>query len=74
MATPAAGTSVQGTVASFDSRTGAGTVLLDDGAALAFPADAFGASGLRLLRVGQRVRLERDAADTVVLVTLLTLH
>jgi 2-phospho-L-lactate guanylyltransferase len=51
---------VQGTVASFDPETGAGTVLLDDGTEVAFPASAFAASGLRLLRVGQRVRLDRQ--------------
>jgi 2-phospho-L-lactate guanylyltransferase len=63
---------MQGTVATFDERTGAGSVLLDDGAALAFPAEAFAASGLRLLRIGQRVRLDRDDAGRVTRVTLPT--
>jgi 2-phospho-L-lactate guanylyltransferase len=49
---------VQGTVSEFDPTTGAGAVLLDTGARVPFPAAAFVASGLRLLRVGQRVRLE----------------
>jgi 2-phospho-L-lactate guanylyltransferase len=64
---------VQGTVAAFDELTQAGSVLLDDGAELAFPAEAFAASGLRLLRVGQRVRLDRDEAGRVTRVTLPTL-
>lgn len=46
---------VQATVHEFDPATGAGSVLLDDGRRLAFGADAFLASGLRLLRVGQRL-------------------
>jgi 2-phospho-L-lactate guanylyltransferase len=64
---------MQGTVATFDEQTGAGTVLLDDGAEMAFPPEAFVASGLRLLRLGQRVRLDRDAAGRIVRVTLPTL-
>jgi cold shock CspA family protein len=64
---------VQGTVASFDEGSGQGSVLLDDGSPMIFPAAAFAASGLRLLRVGQRVRLESDPDGTVVLVTLPTL-
>ncbi|HLL67143.1 MAG TPA: cold-shock protein [Micromonosporaceae bacterium] len=68
------GTRLQGTVASFDPQTRAGTALLDDGAEVAFPAAAFDASGLRLLRVGQRVRLERDPDGLVIMVTLPTLH
>jgi 2-phospho-L-lactate guanylyltransferase len=63
---------MQGTVATFDEQTGAGSVLLDDGAELAFPADAFAASGLRLLRIGQRVRLDSDDAGKVTRVTLPT--
>ena len=49
---------VQGTVATFDEPTGAGSVVLDDGTTVEFPAAAFAASGLRLLRPGQRVRLD----------------
>ncbi|GAA5182104.1 hypothetical protein GCM10023322_18310 [Rugosimonospora acidiphila] len=49
---------MQGTVASYDPDGRSGTVLLDDGTEVAFPANAFDASGLRLLRPGQRVRLE----------------
>ncbi|WP_233625324.1 cold-shock protein [Actinoplanes sp. ATCC 53533] len=48
---------MQGTVATFDADTHTGTLLLDDGSELAFPAAAFDASGLRLLRLGQRVTI-----------------
>ena len=53
------GAGMQGTVATYDTDQRSGTVLLDDGTELVFPAAAFDASGLRLLRPGQRVRLER---------------
>ena len=64
---------LQGTVATFDTETCAGTVLLDSGAQVGFPGAAFTASGLRLLRLGQRVRLDRDDAGTVTRVAILTL-
>ena len=63
---------VQATVRTFDAQTGSGDVLLDDGAALAFDAAAFGRSGLRLLRTGQRVRVLLDAAGRVEALTLVT--
>ncbi|GGQ38022.1 cold-shock protein [Couchioplanes azureus] len=56
---------MQGTVATFDSQTHSGTLLLDDGSELAFPAAAFHASGLRLLRLGQRVAVETAADGSV---------
>lgn len=49
---------MQATVSSFDAATISGTVLLDDGVELPFRADALTGTGLRLLRPGQRVRLE----------------
>jgi 2-phospho-L-lactate guanylyltransferase len=64
---------MQGTVATFDAATGTGTVLLDDGTRLDFPAEAFAASGLRLLRLGQRVRLERTADGAVTGLWLVTM-
>jgi 2-phospho-L-lactate guanylyltransferase len=64
---------VQATVRSFDPRTRSGEVLLDDGRALAFPARAFDASGLRLLRLGQRVRLRLDDEGAVAFLTISTL-
>jgi 2-phospho-L-lactate guanylyltransferase len=63
---------VQGTVASYDARTRSGTLLLDDGTRIEFPAAAFDASGLRLLRLGQRLRIERDESGEVARVTLPT--
>ena len=56
---------MQGTVATFDAESHAGTLLLDDGSELAFPADAFHRSGLRLLRLGQRVVIHTTAEGTV---------
>jgi cold shock CspA family protein len=49
---------MQGTVATYETGSASGTVLLDDGVELPFPPEALDDSGLRLLRPGQRVRLE----------------
>ena len=49
---------MQATVSAFDHDTWTGAVLLDDGVELPFTASALQGSGLRLLRAGQRVRLE----------------
>ena len=59
---------MQATVSSFDPGTFSGTVLLDDGVELPFAEPATRGSGLRLLRPGQRVRLEvsGDGADAAV--------
>jgi 2-phospho-L-lactate/phosphoenolpyruvate guanylyltransferase len=64
---------VQGTVATYDPDHRTGTVLLDDGTEVAFDAAAFAASGLRLLRFGQRLRLVRDSTGRVVEVALPTM-
>jgi hypothetical protein len=56
---------MQGTVATYDPQTHAGTLLLDDGTELAFPAEAFRRCGLRLLRLGQRMTVESDPAGLV---------
>ncbi|HEX5493663.1 MAG TPA: hypothetical protein VFX70_03690 [Mycobacteriales bacterium] len=62
---------VQATVRAFDPATGTGSVLLDDGREIGFDRAAFAAGGMRLLRSGQRVRL--DIVDgRVVLVTIHT--
>jgi len=53
---------MQATVSSFDAATVSGTVLLDDGVSVPFEAAALAGSGLRLLRPGQRVRLETSGA------------
>ena len=64
---------MQATVATFDADTGSGTVLTDDGRRVPFDAAAFAAGGLRLLRPGQRVKM--DIADgRVVRVTIGTLR
>ena len=46
---------IQATVATFSTETNSGTVLLDTGAELSFDGSAFAHSGLRFLRLGQRV-------------------
>ncbi|MFJ8932647.1 MULTISPECIES: hypothetical protein [unclassified Streptomyces] len=69
---------MQATAYTYDSETRAGSVLLDDGTPVSFDAAAFDAGGLRLLRPGQRVRIEMQdtegAADArrITLVTLQT--
>jgi hypothetical protein len=64
---------LQGTVSSFDPTTSCGRFVLDDGTEHSFSADAFRASGLRLLRSGQRVRAILAEDGTVALITLLTM-
>ncbi|KPC67146.1 hypothetical protein [Streptomyces chattanoogensis] len=49
---------MQATAYTYDDATRSGSVLLDDGTPLPFDAAAFDAGGLRLLRPGQRVRIE----------------
>ncbi len=66
-------TGVQGTVATWDPATGSGSVLLDDGRPVDFPPAAFLASGLRLLRLGQRVQLTYGPDGTVSTVSLVTM-
>ncbi|HVX70499.1 MAG TPA: hypothetical protein VHA79_12515 [Mycobacteriales bacterium] len=63
---------MQGTVRNFDEVARSGDLLLDDGSVLAFDAAAFATSGLRLLRLGQRVRLEIDDAGRVRSLTIAT--
>jgi cold shock CspA family protein len=56
---------MQGTVSTFDPDSRSGTLLLDDGTRLAFGAEAFDRSGLRQLRLGQRLSIEAGP-DSVV--------
>lgn len=68
---------MQATVSRFDADTGDGAVLLDDGRELPFPGTALDGSGLRLLRAGQRVRLELSGSGerpTVERLQILTLR
>ncbi len=64
---------VQATVATFDAGTASGTLLCDDGSALAFDREAFEQSGLRLLRLGQRLRIVVDREQRVVEISLITM-
>lgn len=64
---------MQATVRDFDPQTGAGDLLLDDGSVLTFPSAAFAASRLRLLRLGQRVKVEVDEGGVVRRLTIVTL-
>jgi len=69
---------VQATVSRFDAATRSGTVLLDDGVELPYDGDAFDAAGIRLLRLGQRVRIEvageaGSSGRRVVFLTIATL-
>jgi cold shock CspA family protein len=62
---------MQATVSSFDATTRSGAVLLDDGVELLFGPEAIAGSGLRLLRPGQRVRLETSGdGDTLQVLAL----
>ncbi len=54
---------MQASVHTFDLETGSGTVLLDTGRLLPFSPSVFGRSGLRHLRLGQRVSVEVEPAD-----------
>ncbi|MFF4274784.1 hypothetical protein [Streptomyces sp. NPDC001536] len=62
---------MQATAYTYDAESRTGSVLLDDGTPVPFEAPAFDAGGLRLLRPGQRVRIELDDAK-ITLVTLQT--
>jgi 2-phospho-L-lactate/phosphoenolpyruvate guanylyltransferase len=64
---------MQATVADFDPLHRTGRVLLDDGSAATFGPRAFDASGLRLLRSGQRLRVRLAPDGTVAALGLPTL-
>jgi cold shock CspA family protein len=64
---------VQATVREFDAASGSGTVFLDDGSVCSFGAEVFAASGLRLLRRGQRVAIRRDTSGAITALALATL-
>ncbi|MFC5906781.1 hypothetical protein [Streptacidiphilus monticola] len=65
---------MQATAFTYDSETRSGQVLLDDGTPVPFDAEAFDAGGLRLLRPGQRVRIETEGSGSALRITLVTLQ
>lgn len=65
---------MQATAYTYDPVTRSGSVLLDDGTPVPFDAPAFDAGGLRLLRPGQRVRIETADAGDAPRITLVTLQ
>ena len=64
---------VHATVRAFDAATRSGTVLLDDGLEIGFDATAFDAGHTLFLRLGQRVRLTRDAGGAITQVAIATI-
>ncbi|MEU0286412.1 hypothetical protein ABZ368_25970 [Streptomyces sp. NPDC005908] len=65
---------MQATAYTYDPDSRSGQVLLDDGTPVPFDAAAFDAGGLRLLRPGQRVRLETEGEGGSRRITLVTLQ
>ncbi len=65
---------MQATAFTYSPDTRSGSVLLDDGTPLPFDGAAFDAGGLRLLRPGQRVRIETEGTGAERRVVLLTLY
>jgi hypothetical protein len=65
---------MQATAYTYDQASRSGSVLLDDGTPLPFDAAAFDAGGLRLLRPGQRVRIETEGEGDSRRVTFVTLQ
>ncbi|MGP3986369.1 hypothetical protein [Streptomyces sp. 3N207] len=65
---------MQATAYTYDPESRSGSVLLDDGTPLPFESPAFDAGGLRLLRPGQRVRIELEGEAEARRITLVTLQ
>ncbi|MGW7423824.1 hypothetical protein ACWGJB_27935 [Streptomyces sp. NPDC054813] len=65
---------MQATAYTYDPETRSGQVLLDDGTPVPFDGAAFEAGGLRLLRPGQRVRIETEDSGDGLRITLVTLQ
>ncbi|MGJ7876710.1 hypothetical protein [Streptomyces rochei] len=65
---------MQTTAYTYDPEKRSGQVLLDDGTPVPFDAAAFDAGGLRLLRPGQRVRIETEGSGAERRITLVTLQ
>ncbi|MDX3640184.1 hypothetical protein [Streptomyces sp. MB09-02B] len=65
---------MQATAYTYDPATRSGQVLLDDGTPVPFDTPAFDAGALRLLRPGQRVRIETEGEGEALRITLITLQ
>ncbi|MDJ1132516.1 hypothetical protein [Streptomyces iconiensis] len=65
---------MQATAYTYDPSSRSGSVLLDDGTPLPFDTAAFDAGDLRLLRPGQRVRIETEGEGEARRVTFVTLQ
>ncbi|MBD0840045.1 MULTISPECIES: hypothetical protein [unclassified Streptomyces] len=65
---------MQATAYTYDPESRSGQVLLDDGTPVPFDAAAFDRGGLRLLRPGQRVRIEVEGPKDTPRITLITLQ
>lgn len=68
---------MQATVSRYDAETASGAVLTDAGVELSFTADALARTPVRLLRLGQRVRLDTtgDGADlAITALYFITIH
>ncbi|MFI2202592.1 hypothetical protein ACH47Z_17800 [Streptomyces sp. NPDC020192] len=65
---------MQATAYTYDPESRSGSVLLDDGTPLPYDTAAFDAGGLRLLRPGQRVRIETEGEGDGLRITLVTLQ
>jgi hypothetical protein len=63
---------MQATVREFDPASGTGSVFLDDGTVCPFGPEVFAASGLRLLRRGQRVAIRRGPSGVITALALAT--
>ena len=64
---------MQATVRGFDPASRSGSVFLDDGTVCRFGPEVFAASGLRLLRRGQRVAIRCGPSGAITALTLATL-
>jgi len=60
---------MQATVSRYDTGTGAGAVLTDRGVELPFTAEAVAHTPVRLLRLGQRVRLATTGSGAALAIT-----
>ncbi|HET6298665.1 MAG TPA: hypothetical protein VFG33_35160 [Kribbella sp.] len=60
---------MQATVSRYDTETGAGVVLTDRGVELPFTAEAVAHTPVRLLRLGQRVRLTTTGSGATLTIT-----